>query len=1071
MQPSHLDLTAQQRSLSRAHLDEQTAAPHRIEGLLANVAWQRVTGLAHFWGQPDMPTLDVALRDMLVGLHAMHRAIQNSTAFLYCVLGNGKEIQIYLGIATQPPLPDATAVLLSVVQGALPGIELAAAVAPSAAVMAMASPPASAVSLAAQLQADGYFNFTAYLTGLPSPKQAVGSSKDKDSTSPAPPAGEQIERLIRGMGYGKWGYLVCANPLPDRDTHQHIQVLTQLHTQASSLLKYSETVNETQQHKQVMAGQAQLGTVATTRSFERTNRDAQLLMEMLDQQIERFERGRAEGMWQTWAYVFAPDAISVSRAGSLLRASFGGAQSRPEPLRVAVPNGNLKRDEICTSLTSSEIAGLAALPQQEFSGYRVPDYVRFDVDAPPLPKDGLPLGKIVDGALVTANWFGVRLNDLAKHALVVGVTGSGKTTSIFSLLNRVWAQGKPFLIIEPAKTEYRRLIGVPAFSGLRVYTLGDERSAPFRLNPFEFDVTAADERVRTHVQTHIDYLKSVFNAAFVLYAPMPYILDMALHEVYQDKGWDLASGINLRLSAYQAKQRLAPERQYPVFPTLTDLWHKVGTVINRTDYEDKIKDDVRAGLQARIESLRLGSKGLMLDVAHGIDIEELLAYPTVLELDRIGNDDEKAFIIGLLMARLCAQRRLQGNASLRHVTVIEEAHRLLKNVDTEVGGEEANNKAASVEVFANMLSEIRAYGEGIVIAEQIPAKLAPDAIKNTNLKLLHRMLAEDDRKAVGATINLSEAQSRRAVALNPQLGEVIAYAEGNDRPYLLRMVPVGNVPPIGPSDAELQRLATRYIASDACDPVPEFSRYVAEPDPIFALRLRGEALELAKQPDLQRALTKFVFVAMTDPTIAATPIEIMPLLQPLRRVRVGTAAAYEANLQIGTLVIAATQMVRRMGDVHRASYEDSERLRAAWVNLVVTAVRSITNPTASSIVNLAPLSTAVIQAWQHVTQSTFGPMLGCAPCKTKCHYRLAGALLAHDRTIVADIQEEMAVQGRSDIDYWAAIATVCLNAAKTITPHTTVAEGIRTCLAAHYGHLQHPTGAGFQVRFARRVTA
>jgi hypothetical protein len=189
---------------------------------------------------------------------------------------------------------------------------------------------------------------------------------------------------------------------------------------------------------------------------------------------------------------------------------------------------------------------------------------------------------------------------------------------------------------------------------LRVYTLGDERFAPFRLNPFEFEIH--DARNRIPVQTHIDYLKSVFNAAFVLYAPMPYVLEMCLHEIYEDRGWDLTTGQNRRLPA-NLRGRKA---DYPVFPTLTDLYLKIDDVVDRLGYDVKLERDIKASLKARIGSLRLGGKGLMLDVSHSIPMSSLLAQPTILELEQIGNDDEKAFIIGLILTRLYEYRRVQA---------------------------------------------------------------------------------------------------------------------------------------------------------------------------------------------------------------------------------------------------------------------------------------------------------------------------------------------------------------------------------------------------------------------------
>ena len=355
------------------------------------------------------------------------------------------------------------------------------------------------------------------------------------------------------------------------------------------------------------------------------------------------------------------------------------------------------------------------------------------------------------------------------------MTGSGKTNTCFGILEQVWdgGRGVPFLVVESAKAEYRNLAHLPGMEGLKVFTIGDETASPLRINPFEVPPGIL-------VQTHIDYLKSLFSAAFVLYPPMPYVLEQGLREVYCDRGWDLARNVNRRGS-------VSPRR----FPTLSDLVAKVRDVVDRMGYDERISMDVKAGLVARLDQLRSGGgKGPMLDTRSSIPAAILFGSPCVLELKQLVDDDEKAFVIGLMLIRLYEYyeggegRSTPSKGGLRHVTLIEEAHRLLRNVSTEQGGEvAANPKGRAIEVFANILSEIRAYGEGFVIAEQVPVKLVPDALKNTNLKLVHRLVADDDRKAVGGTMNLTESQTRHLMTLGR--GQAVAYAEGMRKSVLV----------------------------------------------------------------------------------------------------------------------------------------------------------------------------------------------------------------------------------------------------------------------------------------------
>lgn len=258
---------------------------------------------------------------------------------------------------------------------------------------------------------------------------------------------------------------------------------------------------------------------------------------------------------------------------------------------------------------------------------------------------------------------------------------------------------------------------------------------------------------------------------------MPYVLEQSLEELYQDHGWDLTRNINTRGAG--------PARG---FPTLTDLYGKVGAVVDRMGYDEQITMNVRSGLQARINQLRVGGgKGLMLDTRRSVPIDDLFGAPCILELKQVVSDDEKAFMMGLVLIRLHEHYESGIGApqpGLRHVTLIEEAHRLLRNTPSQLGSEVvANPKGHAIEVFANILSEIRAYGEGMLIAEQVPVKLTPDAIKNTSLKVVHRLLAEDDRRAVGETIGLTPSQSRYLRTL--EVGEAVAFAEGVRTPVLV----------------------------------------------------------------------------------------------------------------------------------------------------------------------------------------------------------------------------------------------------------------------------------------------
>ena len=253
---------------------------------------------------------------------------------------------------------------------------------------------------------------------------------------------------------------------------------------------------------------------------------------------------------------------------------------------------------------------------------------------------------------------------------------------------------------------------------------------------------------------------------------MPYILEKAVYEVYSDRGWDIVENKN----RYGLTE----------YPTLTDLYNKIDVIVDNLGYHQEVQSNVKAALQARIYSLMIGGKGAMLNTHKSVPIQELLSRPVVMELEDLGDDETKSFVIGILLVQLYEYRKSlmsKGAKDLSHILMIEEAHRLLKKV-TE-SGEGGNTQAKSVEFFCNMLAEIRTFGQGIVIADQIPTKLAADTIKNTNLKIVHRTVAYEDRDTIGKAMNMSDEQIEYLSSL--RRGYAAVYAEGDNRPKCVKL--------------------------------------------------------------------------------------------------------------------------------------------------------------------------------------------------------------------------------------------------------------------------------------------
>ena len=515
----------------------------------------------------------------------------------------------------------------------------------------------------------------------------------------------------------------------------------------------------------------------------------------------------------------------------MLPGLLGGKDSFPDRMRMHMcSNSGDQIERFHTYHNSVELASLIKFPTQEIQGFSLHQDFEYSVNfQQQQQRMQHEIGHIINNGVVSERKYSFDINLLNRHCAVLGITGSGKTTTIKNLLHTLDNYKIPFLVIEPTKNEYRHLLSIDkhdnsdstSFAHIRVYTLGQENISPFRLNPFEFEMIGCES---TYVLSHIDYLKSVSNSAFILYAPMPYILDISLHEIYEDKGWILSSGKNIRIEDDNCDNYW----KYSIFPTFSDLYWKIEKVTKRFGYEERIEQNVIASLKARIDSLRSGSKGNMLDVSHGMSMKKLCEYPTILELQDIGNDEEKTFIMGISFIRLYEYLKIQTKNKpikneLQHLTVIEEAHRLLQKINTESNTETSNLRVNSIETFNNMLSEIRHYGEGLLIADQIPNKLSSDVLKNTNLKVIHRLLAEDDRHYVAGSINVGQEESRGFSLLNQ--GEAIIFSEGDNYPYKIQVIDRHATFENYVNDEALTLIARNKLDLSKYFPIPDIGTY------------------------------------------------------------------------------------------------------------------------------------------------------------------------------------------------------------------------------------------------------
>ncbi|MEU4740686.1 ATP-binding protein [Actinosynnema sp. NPDC023658] len=511
------------------------------------------------------------------------------------------------------------------------------------------------------------------------------------------------------------------------------------------------------------------------RMRQKENSEAdKVALERAQARYRELSRARTGGMWNVHVLVGGVTEIGARRAAALLC----GASELDELPYALVPGTAVGTFESASDSVAGDgdaprspftagaelLAAVARPPRKELPGIRLVEPAAFDVTP---ERDGpIRLGEVLDEADQPTGPFGVDPATLNRHTFVAGATGGGKSQTVRHLLEQLHHSDVPWLVIEPAKAEYAAMAGRIGGDQVVVIRPGDPDALPVGLNPLEPEPGFP-------IQTHIDLVRALFLAAFDADEPFPQVLSHALTRCYTDLGWDTVLNES-RLPGIT-----------PRYPTLADLQRTAMEVVEGIGYGKEITDNVRGFIDVRLSALRLGTPGRFFEGGHPLDVAELLRRNVVLEIEDVGNDQDKAFFIGAVLIRLhqhLRTRRTPGAVVLRHVTVIEEAHRLLKRT------EEGTPAAHAVELFTSLLAEIRSYGEGIVIAEQIPAKIVPDVIKNTALKIIHRLPAQDDRDAVGATMNLDDEQSRHIVSLPP--GRAVVFTDGMDRPIRVA-VPLG----------------------------------------------------------------------------------------------------------------------------------------------------------------------------------------------------------------------------------------------------------------------------------------
>lgn len=540
-------------------------------------------------------------------------------------------------------------------------------------------------------------------------------------------------------------------------------------------------------------------------------------LEIIKSQLKRIEESSALGMWDFASYVISDDPVIANNVAHMYLALTQGEKSYLTKAAINFWDGDIDtvatrtilssvqklqhpvfglksslEDEWLmyptlvtptTPLSGNELAKALNFPRKSVSGLPVLEVVAFGREPHSLLEQNLTIDvgygyhmrkKILEQRISLSK------EELTKHTFITGSTGSGKSNTVYRLLERLGEEKINFLVVEPAKGEYKDVLGKK--KGVVTYgTNPNMREIELlRLNPFRFPKSV-------HILEHLDRLVEIFNVCWPMYAAMPAILKDSVERAYVKCGWDL--------------ERSENKYDQELFPTFKDVVNQIKYVLKESDYSEDNKGDYIGSLVTRLKSLTNGIYGLIFST-DDIKDEELFDRNVIVDLSRVSSSETKSLIMGVMVLKLQEYRMEQRsiganiNDKLKHITVLEEAHNLLKRTSTEQFTEGANLLGKSVEMLSNSIAEMRSYGEGFVIVDQSPGLLDMSVIRNTNTKIILRLPDYSDRELVGKASGLSDiqinelAKLEKGVAaisqsdwLEPVLSKIDMY-DGNGQPFL-----------------------------------------------------------------------------------------------------------------------------------------------------------------------------------------------------------------------------------------------------------------------------------------------
>ncbi|MCC5921999.1 MAG: DUF87 domain-containing protein [Cyclobacteriaceae bacterium] len=518
-------------------------------------------------------------------------------------------------------------------------------------------------------------------------------------------------------------------------------------------------------------------TSGTSFSTQRTHINKRVVnfLEKIDNQIKRLESGKGQGFWNVGAYFLSDRYQNSVMAANIYAGVVKGEQSQIEPYLIEtfssiekgleeikeslsnyelpkIINGDNDDTFLANAINTNELTIQISLPNKSVPGLDVVEVASFGSNLKTVNSiKKIDVGRLFNYDREYTNPIYLDSNKFTSHVFITGSTGSGKSNVTYNLLENLYNKGVKFLVVEPAKGEYKDVFGNK--KDVNVFGTNPKLNHLLKLNPFSFPANI-------HIYEHIDRFIEILNACWPMESAMPAIIKEAIEKAYINKGWDLIQSVN------PVKSR--------DFPDFHDLLYVLPEVIKQTGYSEEIKSNYQGALVTRVKSLTNGILSLIFSKDE-ISDEQLFDQNVIADLSRVASSETKALLMGVLFMKLNEYRISnidQNNNDLKHVTVLEEAHNLLKKTSSDQSSNSANIQGKSVEMISNSIAEMRSYGEGFILADQAPGLMDMSAIRNTNTKICLRLPDFDDRELVGKAMNLSDEQIKELASLNTGVAAV-----------------------------------------------------------------------------------------------------------------------------------------------------------------------------------------------------------------------------------------------------------------------------------------------------------